>query len=235
MTVAHAGRGWRLAQSLIALEAEADHLAPRRSRASDGSIGDQAHRQRKSDHNPSGGYVHGLDLTHDPAGGFDAHAHARAVALRADPRIEYVISNGQIWERQTKRWKRYRGQNPHNHHAHFSIRHTSSARNDAGPWLAGIPARPPVAQPPASTQTPAPPPAPLAPNEEDDDMIVFQQAAGSDRQAVLQHGGELWPLTGEELAFYVDRLRVRRELINAREWDLMRSNTRNGDRFPWKA
>lgn len=234
MTVSHSGRGWRLAPSLVALEAEADRLAPRRSRASDGSIGDQAHRRRKSDHNPAGGYVHGLDLTHDPAGGFDAHAHARAVALRADPRIEYIISDGRIWERETKRWKRYTGQNPHRHHAHFSIRHTSQARNDIGAWLTGVPH--PTPQPPVVAPTPAPVPQPptFTPIEEDDDMIVFQQVSGNDRQAVLQHGGELWPLTGEELAFYVDRLRTRRELLNAREWDLMRSNTRNGDRFPWR-
>lgn len=85
--VATRGRGWQLAPSLVAMVEEADRLAPARSRASDGSIGDGAHASRKSDHNPDQGWIDAVDITHDPAGGFDAHAHARNVAARHDPRI----------------------------------------------------------------------------------------------------------------------------------------------------
>lgn len=158
MTV-HSGRGWRLAPSLIALEAEANRLAPRRSQASDGSIGDSAHRHRKSDHNPSGGIVHAIDLTADPRGGFDAHAHGRAIAARRDPRVAYLISNRQIWEPATG-WRRYDGENPHTKHLHVSIAHTRSAENDTSTWLpwagagtAPVPPGTPSPQPSTSTST----------------------------------------------------------------------------------
>lgn len=145
MTVSRSGRGWKLAPSLIALEAEADRLAPRRSRASDGSIGDAAHRASVSDHNPAAGWVTAIDLTHDPKGGFDAHAHARAVAARRDPRVKYIISEGRIWT-PAKGWTQYLGSNRHDHHAHYSILNTPAARDDTRPWLSfpPPPPRPPT-------------------------------------------------------------------------------------------
>ena len=106
MTV-HSGRGWRLAPSLIAFEQEANRLAPRRSQASDGSIGDAAHRARVSDHNPDGGWVHGLDLTHDPRGGFDAHAHGRSIAARGSTRGHQADIAAQLAEvvmREEREW-----------------------------------------------------------------------------------------------------------------------------------
>lgn len=147
MTV-HSGRGWRLAPSLVALEAEANRIAPRRSQRSDGSIGDAAHRHRKSDHNPSGGIVHAIDLTADPRGGFDAHAHGRSIAARNDARVAYLISNRQIWE-PGRGWRRYDGENPHTQHLHVSIAHTRAAENDTSTWLpwAGGPIVPPVSVP----------------------------------------------------------------------------------------
>lgn len=84
---------------------------------------------------------------------------------------------------------------------------------------------------PPAAQTPTAPPVPI--EEDDDPMVIFQQNAGRG-QAVLKDGGQLWPLTAEELAFYEARLRTRKEILNQREWDLMRSNTPNGDRFPWQ-
>ena len=86
MTV-HSGRGWRLAPSLIALEDEVNRIWPRRSQASDGSIGDSAHRHRKSDHNPAGGWVTAIDLTNDPRVGLDIHAQMRTLAARGDRRV----------------------------------------------------------------------------------------------------------------------------------------------------
>jgi hypothetical protein len=69
---------WRVARSLDQLLAEINASAPNRSRASDGSIGDAAHQTTDSDHNPhcQGWVVTARDFTHDPAGGFDAHAFA---------------------------------------------------------------------------------------------------------------------------------------------------------------
>lgn len=190
MTVPHKGKSWRLAPSLIAMEAEADRIAPRRRRTSDGSIGDQAHAARASDHNPSGGYVHALDLSHDPAGGFDAHARARAVAQNVrngvERRIKYIISNRQIFSKKSDGWK-WRpytkpGSNPHTLHAHFSIE--ASGRADTAPWFASVPPfptgpTPPPYNPPATPDAPAPaPPTPAAPALEEDDMDKIIKVIG---------------------------------------------------------
>lgn len=178
MTVPHRGSGWRLAPALIAAEAEADRIAPRRRRTSDGSIGDAAHRARPSDHNPSGGWVHALDLSHDPAGGFDAHAHARQIAARRDPRIKYLISNRQIWNPSVSpHWRPYTGPNGHTSHVHISLRATDAARNDTSPWFG---AAIPFPSPPTTTE-PTPRPVP----QEHDDMIMRHH-----------HNGEIWLYDG---------------------------------------
>lgn len=180
----HSGHGWRLAPSLVAAESEADRIAPRRSRASDGSIGDSAHRARPSDHNPSGGFVHALDLTHDPRGGFDAHAHVRNIAARRDPRVKYLISNGQIWQPRTG-WKRYTGINPHRAHAHISVLPSSTGRHDTSPWFgAVIPFPTPTPPPPPPKNRPAPA-ATTDPDEEDTPMIMR-----------AHHTGETWLYDG---------------------------------------
>lgn len=169
MTVPHSGPGWRLAQSLIAMEAEADRIAPRRSRASDGSIGDQSHRARSSDHNPEYGWVTALDLTHDPRNGWDAHGRARQLAARRDPRIDYIISNREIWDLQ-RGWRRYTGPNGHTQHAHFSIFNTATARGITDPFWPGMPA-------PAATARPSFPPQLF---DQEDDM-AFLIIAGRGR------------------------------------------------------
>lgn len=126
----------RIAPSCIALLAQADQLYPGRSRASDGTIGDAKHAARKSDHNPdAAGWVHAADLTHDPAHGCDAHAWAREVAARRDPRVRLLISAGQQWT-PAAGWSTYHGENPHDRHAHLSVFRTDSARKNTSPWFA---------------------------------------------------------------------------------------------------
>lgn len=133
------GERWMLAPSLTAMEAQADLLAPRRRRSSDGSIGDAAHAARKSDHNPDEegpvDIVDALDISHDPAGGMDIHARARTIAARRDARIDYIISNNMIWSHD-KGWKPYTGSNPHTLHAHFSVK--DSGRFDTSPWFNSV-------------------------------------------------------------------------------------------------
>lgn len=128
---ARAARPWRVARSLLQLRAEIDAVAPDRSRASDGTIGDAAHAARTSDHNPyivdaAGiGVVRALDVTHDPNGGCDARElaeHVRQLGAAGDPRVRYVISDHRIaspiggWA-----WRRYTGANPHTLHTHVSV------------------------------------------------------------------------------------------------------------------
>ena len=132
---------------------QATALWPQRSKASDGTIGDTAHSSRKSDHNPDDrGIVMAFDLTHDPAHGCDAHAEARRVVARRDPRVKYVISNGEISNPLIEdwKWRPYSGSNPHTKHAHFSIKR--GWENDTSEWYPSANTKPPT---PTPTEEPA--------------------------------------------------------------------------------
>lgn len=122
---------WTLAPAIKSLIAAANHAAPTRSKASDGTIGDQAHASRRSDHNPdSDNMVCAVDLTHDPAKGWDCHR--RAATAMNDPRTKYVIWDGRIGYPGTG-WKAYSGSNPHRHHMHVSV--TQSGKRDGRVWF----------------------------------------------------------------------------------------------------
>ena len=147
---------WRVARSLDRLLAQLNALAPRRSKASDGSIGDAAHASRSSDHNPwvrllGLGIVTARDFTHDPAGGLDCEQLYAALVRSRDPRIKYVIWRRTItsgaagpspWVRRT-----YTGSNPHDKHLHLSVEDEANRYDDARDWL--IPGAPVVVVKPA--------------------------------------------------------------------------------------
>lgn len=134
------GRKWRLAEALVKLREQVNALAPRRSKASDGTIGDVAHAGRKSDHNPDArGIVCAIDITHDPAGGMDAGQLAETLRLRRDRRIKYVIFNKRIFSSAVSawEWRPYTGANAHKKHVHISV--MTDAVNDALPWVLTTP------------------------------------------------------------------------------------------------
>ena len=111
----------RLATSLAILRGEFDTLAPQRSRASDGWIGDPAHAARISRHNPNQfGVVTALDITHDPPGGCDVHNVAGWLLSHPHPELAYIISDGRIGT-PGGGWRSYGGSNPHTRHAHFGV------------------------------------------------------------------------------------------------------------------
>lgn len=113
---------WRLAKSLSTLLGEANAYAPHRSRRIDGTIGDAAHAARSSRHNPYKGVVTALDLTHDPAGGFDAHAIARKLTQHPHPNLYYIISNRQAaYRKEGFVWRKYGGSHPHDKHIHVAV------------------------------------------------------------------------------------------------------------------
>jgi hypothetical protein len=119
---------WRLAESLVRLRGQVNAKAPNRSKLSDGSIGDEKHASRSSDHNPwvkdgRTGVVTAIDITHDPVAGVDAGAIAEALVASKDPRIKYVIWNKRIASSTTSpwRWRKYTGANPHDKHVHVSV------------------------------------------------------------------------------------------------------------------
>jgi hypothetical protein len=133
---------WRLATSLVCLRAFLDSMAPKRSKASDGSIGDQAHRSRASDHNPNDkGVVCAIDVTSDPEGGCDGRALAEFLKTGRDARIKYVIHQGRMFSSYAAHgvppwtWRKYTGSNPHNVHVHISV--NADSADNAAPWKLG--------------------------------------------------------------------------------------------------
>ncbi len=136
---------WYAAPSLVALRKEVDARWPGRSRASDGVIGDTRHAARTNSHNPVGagngpavgtrGAVHAIDITSE---GIDVAAFLSAVI--GDPRVWYVIHDGQIWSRTTG-WApiAHRG-DPHTTHIHVNLREDGqdasvAAENDTRSWF----------------------------------------------------------------------------------------------------
>lgn len=133
---------WRLVASLRKLMGEVDAMAPHRSRASDGTIGDSAHSSRRSDHNPEpDGTVDACDITHDPAHGADMNVITARIVARRDRRLKYIIWNKHIcsgyggpspWQ-----WRWYgdwsTGKNPHDKHAHFSAH--DEFQDDTSSWF----------------------------------------------------------------------------------------------------
>jgi hypothetical protein len=128
---------WHLAPSLAALFDEVNARWPNRDHGSDGAKGDDAHAGRVSDHNPdwsAGGVVRAIDVDKD---GIDVQQLLDATVR--DQRVAYVIWNRRIasatddgipWD-----WEPYNGPNPHDHHIHISIKHTTAAETDTSPWF----------------------------------------------------------------------------------------------------
>jgi hypothetical protein len=143
---------WTLVPCLVSLKAEFTALAPLRDRASDGSIGDTAHSQSSSDHNPDEtgatpnedadnlNEVHAIDVDVDlRKAGWTMLRAVEIIVVRhregRDSRLQNVIYNRRIWSRSWG-WtaRAYNGPNPHDHHAHFGARYTTAQENDTRPW-----------------------------------------------------------------------------------------------------
>lgn len=138
-------RPWRVARSLLKLRDQINQSAPKRSKASDGMIGDAAHRTRNSDHNPwisDGAHdvVSAMDITHDPVRGCDAYAIAEAVRANRDARVKYIIWNRQICSSSSVNgvsawtWRRYTGSNGHTHHVHISVKSDPGNYDSTNDW-----------------------------------------------------------------------------------------------------
>lgn len=149
----------RRAKSTQALLEQINALSPNRSTASDGWIGDKAHRARKSDHNPNAsGVVQGIDITNDPKHGIVSDKIARLLADSRDPRIKYLISNGMMCRsyrsggKPAWTWTPYKG-NAHDKHFHLSVVDDPALYDDARPWsLSGVKVTPTQAARPAGAR-----------------------------------------------------------------------------------
>ncbi len=134
---------WRVADSLNVLLGQLNAAAPGRSKVSDGSIGDAAHRSRTSDHNPwiqdgGVGVVSARDFTHDPGAGADMASFTEGLRLSRDRRIKYVIHDRRIFAGDSGIspwvWRPYSGSNPHTVHAHVSVRSQDYLYDDTSAW-----------------------------------------------------------------------------------------------------
>ena len=136
---------WRAAKSLLTLRDQVNARAPRRNKASDGTIGDAAHCQRNSDHNPwirdgSIGVVSALDITHDPPGGCDANTIAEAIRASRDSRVKYIIwkkriaNSAAIGSAEPWQWRPYNGSNPHTSHIHISVKPDKVSYDSTSTW-----------------------------------------------------------------------------------------------------
>ena len=155
-------KAWRLAKSLEQLRSQVNAKWPGRSKQSDGSIGNEEHSSRSSDHNPnSDDVVCAIDITHDPRSGCDSYALAASLVASQDPRIKFIISNGKICSGSAQStpawiWRKYTGKNRHDHHCHVSVKADKSHYDSVDMWAfdlnkinVAIPAAPYV-QPPAT-------------------------------------------------------------------------------------
>lgn len=123
---------WHLAPALVQLRAEVNARWPKRSKRSDGTIGDAAHSARRSDHNPNARRsVNAIDIT---ASGIDTGA--LIAAAKRHPSVRYIIHNNLILNRDIGNFRprRYNGKNPHKTHVHISIYQTKVAEQRRQSW-----------------------------------------------------------------------------------------------------
>jgi hypothetical protein len=154
---------WEVVPCLVQLRAEFNALDPQRPKGADGTIGDDAHRLKSSDHNPD---ETGTVPIHDADRVNEVHALdittfwwiSRAVAFLvsrcrsgAEKRLRYIIWDHTIYEASNE-WKPrgYEGTDPHTGHAHFSASYDSKHEADRSSWrLADLKEKPAVALTPA--------------------------------------------------------------------------------------
>jgi hypothetical protein len=140
-----------LVPCLVSLRHEFDVLAPHRDTESDGWIGDTAHQQEPSDHNPdetgntpykdadNTNEVHALDVDSDlNEPGWSMQRAVDIVVGRhrsgQDDRLNYVIYNRRIWASPDWSEREYTGPSAHTEHGHFSARYTTAQERDTRAW-----------------------------------------------------------------------------------------------------
>lgn len=167
---------WILVPCLVSLRSEFNALAPDRSKASDGAVGDVAHSGSSSDHNPDEtgrtpyedadnvNEVHAIDVDKDlNRSGWTMDRAVQTIVTRhragLDDRLQNVIWKRRVWSASWN-WepRAYTGANAHTEHAHFSARYMPAQERDVSPW--GL--------------LPAPTPAPARPAPEQEELPVEQ-------------------------------------------------------------
>jgi hypothetical protein len=138
MAFRYSGEGWRVAH---AIRTFGDQIMELRGHTDsypvDGTLGDLAHSNRVSDHNPdANGIVRALDFYEHKLGFVDGVFET--MRLARDPRVKYAIHDkrmfasydavgGPAWQ-----WREYTGANGHVTHGHLSVLPTGD--NDSRPF-----------------------------------------------------------------------------------------------------
>lgn len=137
---------------LVRLRAEFNAIAPARDEASDGWIGDTAHQQEVSDHNPDEtgsvpihdadhvNEVHAIDVDNDLRESDLTMERVVQFLLGrcrsgAEERLRYIIWDRRIWSASSD-WvqKAYTGASPHTEHAHFSASYDTKLEASTASW-----------------------------------------------------------------------------------------------------
>lgn len=228
--------GYFLAPALVQLRSEVNKLWPGRDKTSDGWIGDTSHQARKSDHNPDwsdGGIVRAIDVDEDLAAGGAPFRKAWSLVTQIirDPRVAYVIYEGQIWENPAAfpgrgYWRAYTGASPHDHHFHVSVRRGVEWDGDASSWGIASTVSSGGGSSPDVGRIDSTPITPIKPIElEEDDMILI--SAPGRGQAVIGAGYYRW-LKDEEEVVAARRITSKTLEGTDRDFDLWRSIAAQG-------
>lgn len=141
---------------LVELAEEFDTIGPRRDHASDGSIGNQEHRSRSSNHNPddtAGTRTPQTDSDGEPdiraidvddsgpwLNGASMGAATELIVARCrsgveNRLVEVIYNRRAAYASNDWRWIDYHGANAHTEHAHFGAKADSGKlENDRRPW-----------------------------------------------------------------------------------------------------
>lgn len=143
---------WILVPCLGQLRTELNRIAPGRDTSSDGTIGDQAHADRTSSHNPD---ETGSVPVHDPDKINEVHAIDLDDDLResdltmekvvqhilsrcrsgTERRLRNIIYNRRIWAASSGWVKQtYTGANAHDKHAHFEASYETEREASTASW-----------------------------------------------------------------------------------------------------
>lgn len=186
---------WRLAKSLIVLFNEYDRAYPGRDKASDGTLGNAAHRRgwESSDHNPwvkdgkgtgvvrAGDFDAGKGLTPSESAdgpGDDLLADLLRAGKADHPALgtgSYIIYEGYFYSRANG-WKqrRYNGPNKHHSHVHVSVGRNQHSYDSTQAW--GVAAKKPAVKAPAKSAEPdAPSLSKLKPGADNSAVRELQQ------------------------------------------------------------
>ena len=139
---------WRVGLSIETIGKQVDALWPGRGKASDGTLGNTAHQNRRSDHNPNildAGFkvVTAIDITDHDASGADMAVCAEAIRVAQDARVKYCIHNRRMFASYTKphraawEWGPYTGSNAHLSHMHLSVSKNKALYDDGAAWPIG--------------------------------------------------------------------------------------------------